>query len=79
MDWPLEWRQAAHPALAAITGEMVQRISATSFLFTLESVKGSGGTYSTRLTTGLWLATEGGGLHIFDALDENGLSAQPED
>jgi hypothetical protein len=36
--------------------------------------------YDTRVvwvTTGLWLATSRGGLHILNALDENGLAAQP--
>ncbi|MCT2586283.1 hypothetical protein [Actinophytocola gossypii] len=57
----------------------MRHISANSFLFTLESVNGPSGTCSTRLTTGLWLATDSGGLHIFNALDENGLSAKRED
>ncbi|MBN6039073.1 hypothetical protein [Amycolatopsis sp. 195334CR] len=75
-DWPLEWRRAAHPALAAIEGEALQRISATSFRFVTENVADASDVQEAWLTTGLWLATNRGGLHVFNALDENGLSAQ---
>ncbi|UJW29814.1 hypothetical protein L3Q67_31920 [Saccharothrix sp. AJ9571] len=77
VEWPLEWRRAAHPALAAIEHETLQQISATSCRFVTENVADTRDVHEAWLTTGLWLATDSGGLHVFNALDENGLAAQP--
>jgi hypothetical protein len=74
VDWPLEWRPAAHQALASSLGATVLAVASTHFLFTTESLDDSRDVSAVWLTTGLWLATDRGGLHIFDALDENGLS-----
>jgi hypothetical protein len=35
------------------------------------------GTSAVWLTTGLWIGTVSGGIHIFNALDENGLDSHP--
>ena len=76
VEWPLEWRQAAHPALAAIADATLEQISATSFRLVTGNVADPRDTHAVWLTTGLWLATSHGDLHIFNALDENGLAAQ---
>jgi hypothetical protein len=70
-DWPLEWR------LAATTGATLEHVAATSFRFVLEDVTDPTDIRATWLTTGLLLATDRGGLHIFNALDENGLATEP--
>jgi hypothetical protein len=76
VDWRLEWRPAAHPALASQVGATIRDVAATRFLFTTENLDDPRDVSAVWLTTGLWLATDRGGLHIFDALDENGLSSQ---
>lgn len=79
VEWPLEWRQTAHPALAACVGSTIQDAQATTFRFTTQNTDHPHDVSSVWLTAGLWLATSGGGVHIFNALDENGLSdARPE-
>ncbi|MGB3443474.1 MAG: hypothetical protein WBA97_32460 [Actinophytocola sp.] len=77
VEWPLEWRQAAHPALAAITGATLETVAVTSFRFVTKNVSDPRDRHAVWLTTGLWLATDCGDLHIFNGLDENGLSDQP--
>ena len=76
VEWPLEWRQAAHPALATIADATVDQIAATSSRFPTENAAEPFCIKASWLTTGLWLATSRGDLHIFNALDENGLSPQ---
>jgi len=76
VEWPLEWRQAAHPALTAIADATVDEVAATSSRFATENTAEPLGTEPTWLTTGLWLTTSRGDLHIFSALDENGLASQ---
>lgn len=77
VEWPLEWRRAAHPALAATEGATLAQVSVTSFRFVTENVHDPRDVRATWLTAGLWLATDRGGLHVFSGLDENGLSAEP--
>ena len=76
VEWPLEWRQAAHPALEATAGATLETVSATSFRFVTKSVADPHDVHEVWLTAGLWLATDRSDLHIFNALDENGLSTQ---
>jgi hypothetical protein len=76
VDGPLEWRHAAHPALEATVGATLGRISATTFHFVITNAADPQDTRANWLTTGLWLATNSGGLHIYNALDENGLSTE---
>ncbi|MFD7307706.1 hypothetical protein [Promicromonospora sp. NPDC059942] len=76
VEWPLRWRRAAHAALEAIEHETIREVRTTTFEFTTHSVTGPCGSASTWLTTGVWLGTGTGGLHVFNALDENGVSGQ---
>lgn len=77
VSWPLEWRSQAHPALATITGREVVQVEATQHLFTTRRVDPPNDSHSAWLTSGIWLQTAQSGLHIFNALDENGLSNEP--
>jgi hypothetical protein len=77
VEWPLEWRQAAHPALAVMAGATLETVSATSFRFVTRNVADPRDVHEVWLTAGLWLATDRGDLHIFNALDENGLATRP--
>ncbi|MCC2313585.1 hypothetical protein [Cellulomonas xiejunii] len=76
VDWPLEWRPAAHSALAEALGQRVRGVSVSSLVLTTNDVERPSDVHSVWLTAGLWLATDSGGLHIYNALDENGLSGQ---
>lgn len=75
VEWPLSWRRAAHPALAAVEGCAVVGLAATQHLFAAVDAD-----YPHRPETGgwldggLWFVSTSGGLHIYNALDENGLS-----
>lgn len=76
VTWPLSWRASAHPSIVAVTGDLVERLAVTEHLFTttrLEPGRESD-TQSAWLIGGLWMETPTSGLHIFNALDENGLS-----
>jgi hypothetical protein len=64
VEWPLEWRQAVHPALAAIADATVDKAAATSSRFTTENTPVPLGTKATWLTTGPWPSTSRGDLHI---------------
>jgi hypothetical protein len=77
VEWPLEWRPHPLPALAAVAGQTVSALAATSFLFRTQNVDQPHDVSEAWLTTGLWLGTESGGLHIFNALDENGVDTNP--
>lgn len=77
VEWPLEWRTQAHPAIATVVGMTVDSVSATAGQLVTWEVDQPHDVHAAWLTTGLWLATSGGGLHVFNALDENGLSATP--
>ena len=79
VTWPLEWRSRAHESLANAVGSVVTDVSVLEyFLGTPSGVwarlprrkakPGSGE------ANGLWFDTDRGGLHVFNALDENGLS-----
>jgi hypothetical protein len=74
VEWPLEWRTTAHPALLACLGSRIQSVRATTFRFTTPNVDDPREASEVWLTAGLWLATGSRGVHIFNALDENGLS-----
>ena len=77
VTWPLEWRSQAHPALATITGHEVVQVEATQHLFTTRRGNTPNDSRSAWMTSGIWLQTTHTGLHIFNALDENGLSNEP--
>lgn len=74
---PLQWRSQAHPALRSVVGETVRAVEATQHLFTVWDPVTPADRTSTWLTSGVWLETEATGLHVFNALDENGLSNDP--
>lgn len=75
VEWPLEWRRAAHPALDANVGTSVHTVAMTEHLFQTERVDQPGPSSRAWLVGGLWFGTDGPGLHVFNALDENGLDA----
>lgn len=77
VDWPLEWRHQALPPLASVVGAAVQRVAASSFLFSTQNMDHPHDVSKVWMTTGLWIGTVSGGIHIFNALDENGVSTQP--
>ncbi|GAA5019182.1 hypothetical protein GCM10023317_61180 [Actinopolymorpha pittospori] len=73
--WPLSWRRAGHPALLANEGSRIIGVAATMHRFVTTQVEPpTGERAEVWLTSALWLQTTGPGLHIFNALDENGLS-----
>ena len=74
VEWRLEWRTTAHPALLASVGSRIQSVRATTFRFSTQNVDRPREVCKVWLTAGLWLATDSGDFHIFNALDENGLS-----
>lgn len=76
VEWPLEWRPRALPVLASVEGATVQDLAVSSFLFKTQNMDHPHNVSAVWLTTGLWIGTESGGLHIFNALDENGVSSQ---
>lgn len=73
---PLIWRSQAHETLRAVTGQTVASVASTEHLFTTRDLA-SARASSVWLASGLWLQTARTGLHIFNALDENGLSNEP--
>lgn len=75
VEWPLEWCRAAHPALASNVGSSVRAVAMTEHLFQTERENQSGPASRVWLVGGLWFGTTGPGLHVFNALDENGLDA----
>jgi hypothetical protein len=77
VPWPLEWRQQPLPPLADVVGSAVNELAVTSSLFKRQDLGHPDQMSAVWLTTGLWIGTVSGGLHIFNALDENGLDSQP--
>jgi hypothetical protein len=77
VTWPLEWRSQGHPALSKIIDDPIIQVEATEHLFTTRTVDQSYDIHSVWLISGIWLRTAQTGLHIFNALDENGLSSEP--
>ena len=75
VDWPLEWRRNAHAPLTSIVGGTVREVRTTSFLFETWNAAKRADRTAAWLTTGLWLVSDLGDLHVFNALDENGLAA----
>lgn len=77
VTWPLAWRSQGHPALQAVTGQTITSAASTEHRFTTRQIvpPGNNQVHSTWLAGGVWLQTDGGGLHIFNALDENGLAS----
>jgi hypothetical protein len=74
VTWPLEWRSQAYPALSNVTNHQVVQVEATQHLFTTQALSAPNDSRSTWIMSGIWLQTAHSGLHIFNALDENGLS-----
>jgi hypothetical protein len=58
----------------ACVGATIHDVRATTFRFTTQNVDHPHEVSEVWLTAGIWLATGGSGVHIFNALDENGLS-----
>ena len=77
----LSWRPWAHASLNALRDQVITHVARTEVLLSTTDVD-----HPRRpprevwMTGGLWFGTAGPGLHIFNALDENGLSntAEPE-
>lgn len=83
--WPapeidtLSWRPWAHDALTAMRSARVTNVARTEFLFTTSDVDYPHRPQSkTWLTGGVWFGASELGLHVFNALDENGLSNSTE-
>ena len=77
VEWPLEWRRNALPELQAIPGAVVMELAASRFRFVTEAVDHPASHREVWLTAGLWIRTIDAGLHVFNALDENGVSSRP--
>jgi hypothetical protein len=81
VTWPLTWRSQCHETLRAVTGNTINAVASTEHRFTTRQVAPTpvpgAETNSAWLVGGIWLGTDGVGLHIFNALDENGLSNDP--
>ena len=78
VTWPLAWRSQAHGALRAVTGKAITEVTSTEQLFSTRA-DGSDEANSTWLLGGVCLRTEGTALHIYNALDENGLENELAD
>lgn len=79
VDWPLEWRREENSPFGPIFGSPITEVAASRLLFRTENVDHPDDVRATWLTTGLWIGTQAGGLHVFNALDENGVSGnRPE-
>ena len=61
VDWPLEWRRQALPALASVVGADVRNLAASSFVFSTQNVDPPHEVSKVWLTTGLWFGTASGG------------------
>ncbi len=80
VTWPLTWRSQGHESLQAVTGRTITAVASTEHRFATRHVSPpppSAEVNSTWLVGGLWLETDHAGLHIFNALDENGLTNDP--
>lgn len=76
VDDALEWRRDTDDALTSVAGGIVTDVLATRFLFETRNAFDQAERSAVWLTTGLWLATDRGDLHMFNALDENGVTAE---
>jgi hypothetical protein len=77
VEWPLEWRPHPLAPLAGVTGASLTEVFATGIRFETHDIGYPERTRSSVwLTTGLWFGTGSGGLHVYNALDENGLAAE---
>lgn len=75
----LFWRPMAHAALRMNEGQIVTSVATTDFTLTISDADSPRpGARSTTFTGGLWFETTGPGLHIFNALDANGLETTYE-
>ncbi|GIF65231.1 hypothetical protein Ais01nite_32660 [Asanoa ishikariensis] len=73
LDWPglrLDWRAAAHPALAAVTGRLLREVNVIERILPSQ--------WRPRLLDAIELRFEGARLAVYNAMDENGLSSRPE-
>jgi hypothetical protein len=71
----LSWRPWAHQALRMNQDQAVTSVAATDAVLTTTDVDyPHREPVSKRFVAGLWIGTTGPGLHVFNALDENGLS-----
>lgn len=75
-EWELEWRREAEPVLADVVGGVVADVRATTFRLEVQGAEGGTTSRAAWMTAGLWLGTDTGGLHVVNALDENGLSGE---
>lgn len=75
VEWPLEWRRDAHHAVESNVGSALRGICLTEHLFTTHRVDQPEPPSGVWLASGLWFETTGPGLHVFNALDENGVSS----
>ena len=79
VTWPLEWRSAKHASLKGLVGNAVTDVSATEFVYTAPRYRARknwrDSPEARRAATGLWLEFGSTGLHVFNALDENGMSS----
>ncbi|TWG93343.1 Xin repeat protein [Nocardioides sp. J9] len=60
----------------SVVGGIVTDVRATTYLFETQNVDDPEDKSAAWLTAGLWLATDCGDLHVFNALDENGVAAK---
>jgi len=77
VSWSLDWRVRAHPAFDEIIGRNVTHVEGTEHLLTTRRLLPPGDGTSAWLCSGIWLQAGDVGLHVFNALDENGLSNEP--
>jgi hypothetical protein len=76
VTWPLAWRSQGHESLRAVSDQTITSTASTEHRFTTRQVAPpTNEPHSAWLVGGIWLGTSNGGLHIFNALDENGLSS----
>jgi hypothetical protein len=79
VDWSLTWRRDAHAALQQAVGQTIRNVYLSEHLFTTSRVHPPDPLQqhdtSAWLLGGLVFELDSGYLHVFNALDENGLSA----
>ncbi|MEH3033482.1 MAG: hypothetical protein PGN07_05455 [Aeromicrobium erythreum] len=66
---PLRWRRSDHFAVTPNRGSTIREVGTTGPV----RPPGRRAASFPPDVAGLWFATDGPGLHVFDALDENGL------
>lgn len=75
VEWPLGWRIQQDLPFGTALASPITEVAASRFLFRTENVEHPHDVRATWLTAGLWVGTQLGGIHVFNALDENGVSA----